>query len=101
MRVIRRLSQFGVGFLTLVWASTAWAQVGDMSRFSTLAQTAITWLQGLALVGCVLGFIRVGYMYNQGDDRAPTSLKNTAIGTAIVAGAAVIMQFIKGGILGT
>lgn len=84
---------------SLVVCADAHAQVGgDMNRFNTLAASGITWVQGLALLGCVLGFIRVGYMFSQGDDRAGPALKNTAIGTAIVAGATIIMQFIKAGL---
>ena len=78
-----------------LWAANALAQVGDMARFNSLANTSISWLQGIALLGAVAGFVRVGYMYTQGDDRASQSLKNTGIGAAIIAGATILMQFVK------
>ena len=84
-----------------IYASDALAQsIGNMTRFESLASTAIRIVQGLALVGCVAGFIRVGLMYSQGDDRAPASLKNTGIGTAVVAGAAIIMEFVRSAFTG-
>lgn len=79
-----------------LWTDRALAQaIGTMTRFNTLANTSISWIQGLALLGAVLGFVRVGYMYTQGDQHASESLKNTGIGAAIIAGATILMQFVK------
>ena len=95
----RRMSHSRFVFIVmalLLWASDAHAQMaGDLSRFNDLANSVITVVQGLALLGGVIGFVRVGVMYYQGDDRAPASLKNAGIGTAMVAGATIIMEFIK------
>ncbi|MFH1810560.1 MAG: hypothetical protein ABIJ09_17595 [Pseudomonadota bacterium] len=69
---------------------------GDMGRFGDLINTGITWLQGLALAGCAIGFIRSGVMYNSGDPQARDAAKGAAMGAAVVAGAVIIVQFVKG-----
>ena len=92
-----KIRQLGVA-LAFAAPSIALAQVGDLQSFNTTATNLITWVQGLAMLGGVVGFIRVGYMYTQGDDRAAQALKNTGIGTAIIAGATILMQFIKNSI---
>jgi len=79
------------------WADVALAQIsGAPAGFENFVKTTISVVQGLALVGCTLAFIRVGMKFNDGDPDAMRALKNTAIGTAIVAGAAALLQFVKG-----
>lgn len=84
--------------LALAAPRIAYAQVGDLQTFNSTATQAISWLQGIAMLGVVVGFIRVGWMYSQGDDRAPQAFRNTGIGGAVIAGATVLMQFIKNSI---
>ncbi len=84
---------------TFFVADKALAQVGDIpagpSGFSTFVGDAIILVQAVALVGCTLSFVRVGMKFNEGDPNAMQSLRNTAIGTGIVAGAAAILQWVK------
>lgn len=68
--------------------------VGQLSKFNSLLQTIIPWLQGLALLGCCYGFIRAGLMYNSGDPSAREQAKGAAIGSSVIAGAAIIIGFI-------
>jgi NADH:ubiquinone oxidoreductase subunit 6 (subunit J) len=99
---MRKLYTSLPGALSLLVARVAFAQsYGGLSQFTSLASSVLTFVQAIALLGAVLGFIRAGAMYYQGDDRASSALKNAAIGTAVIAGATIIMQFIKSGLLGT
>lgn len=91
---------FSAWIYTMALGSTALAQnIGKLKKFDDTLHSVLTWAQGIGLALVVLGFVRVGVMYSQGDDRAPVHLKNTAIGGAIIAGAAIIVQFIKSNLL--
>ena len=82
---------------TLLVTRAAFAQSysGGLGAFTSLASSLLTFVQALGLLGAVGAFIRVGWLFYEGDERATKGLKNAAVGTAVVAGGVIIVQFIK------
>lgn len=72
------------------------AGVGGMSKFTDLMKTTMDWLQGVGLVVATGGFVLAGLRYVTGDQDAKQWAKSAFIGCALIAGAAVLVGFIKG-----
>ena len=71
------------------------AQVDD--QMLTLAQKAVTWVQGLAMSLCIVAVIRAGLTFLD-EEKAPHAwnrMKVTLFGCAVVYGSVGIVQFIK------
>ena len=82
--------------IVLVAASPAYAQGQLPSGFSDLATTIVKFLQGIGVTISAIGFIVAGVKYNSGDPSAKEQAKNAVIGSALIAGAVVLAQFVKG-----
>lgn len=97
MRFLKQ-SVFPVLFVMLASSQAYAASESDVT--SGLVRL-LTWAQGIALLLCVLGFMKAGMMLNDGDQSAPKALKWAALGTAVVALAVVIVEVIKRTLLGS
>lgn len=79
---------------TLFFANPAAAQ--GLESFQNLTQTVITVLQAIGLTAAAGGFIFAGLKFNSGAPDAKDSAKNALIGSSLIAGAVVLVQFVRG-----
>lgn len=70
--------------------------LGGMSKFSDLVKTAVDWLQGIGLAVAIGGVVLAGMRFISGEPDAKERVKSALIGSGIIAGASVIVGFIKG-----
>lgn len=82
--------------LIVVAASPAYAQGQVPTAFGDLATSIVKFLQGIGITISAIGFIVAGIKYNSGDPSAKEQAKNAVIGSALIAGAVVLAQFVKG-----
>lgn len=83
--------------VALVALSTpAYAAGAIPAQFNELADTIVKFLQGIGITISAIGFIVAGIKYNSGDQSAKDQAKNAIIGSALIAGAVVLAQFVKG-----
>ena len=84
-----------LGICTLSVPAVAHAQIDR--EMTTLAQKAVTWMQGIAMSLCILAVIRAGLAFLD-EEKAPHAwgrMRTTLFGCAVVYGAVGIVQFIK------
>ena len=70
--------------------------IGGMNKFSELVKTAVDWLQGIGLAVAIGGVVLAGMRFISGEPDAKERVKSALIGSGIIAGASVIVGFIKG-----
>lgn len=75
------------------------AGVGGMDRFTGLVDTTCKWLQGLGLAMAMGGFVLAGMRFLSGEHDAKEKVKSALIGSSIIAGASIIIGFIKGALV--
>ena len=80
----------------VVLASPAYAAGDVPAQFSDLATSIVKFLQGIGITISAIGFIVAGIKYNSGDQSAKEQAKNAVYGSALIAGAVVLAQFVKG-----
>ena len=86
--------QVFVVFVSIVLvAGDAHAQ---LDQFDNLATTIVKILQGIGIAISAIGFIVAGVKFNSGDPSAKDQAKNAVIGSALIAGAVILAQFVKG-----
>ncbi len=83
--------------VALVVLATPAHAAGDVpAQFADLANSIVKFLQGIGITISAIGFIVAGIKYNSGDQSAKDQAKNAVIGSALIAGAVVLAQFVKG-----
>ena len=92
---MNRFNQLALVAAVIVLATPAHA-AGELGQFNALASGIVTFLQGIGLTISAIGFIIAGIKYNSGDQSAKDQAKNAIIGSAMIAGAVVLAQFVKG-----
>ena len=70
------------------------AGIGNMGKFTDLVKVTCTWLQGIGLAVAMGGFVLAGMRFISGEHDAKDKVKSALIGSAIIAGASVIVSFI-------
>jgi hypothetical protein len=90
----KHLELVAVVAVVSLFAESASAQ--ELTQFNNLATRIVQILQGIGVVVSAIGFITAGIKYNSGDPGAKEQAKNAVIGSALVAGAVVLAQFVKG-----
>jgi len=89
-----RFAVFIVFVATALVAGDAHAQ--GLNQFSDLATQIVKILQGVGIIVSAIGFIVAGIKFNSGDPGAKDQAKNAIIGAALIAGAVILAQFVKG-----
>jgi hypothetical protein len=84
-----------VVILGLLTATYSHAGIGSMSSFTDLVQQGVTWLQAIGLIVACGGLILAGMRYVSGEHDAKDRIKSALIGASVIAGASLIMEFIK------
>lgn len=83
---------------TFLVASPAAAQQG-LEKFTNLASTAATFIQAICLIACVAFIAMAGVAMAKGDPSANEKVSMGVKGTAVAAGALIIVEFIKQALL--
>ena len=70
---------------------------GDqLDKITSLADTVLSWVQGIALIGGAISLAFAGYTISTGSSEGSSKLKMAIIGLIVTASAVVIAQFVKG-----
>ena len=91
-----RLSHVVVVVALIALATPAHAAGDVPAQFADLANSIVKFLQGIGITISAIGFIVAGIKYNSGDQSAKDQAKNAVVGSALIAGAVVLAQFVKG-----